>query len=250
MAGNNAPIFSKVGDIQGLGTVLTTAANDFTGTGVANAVVFLADTTNGGYVQRLRFKSRGTNTATAARIFIGTSPNSYLASQAATPAAPTGTPSITGGTLVSGTYFAKIVSVDAYGIESPLGTESASVSVTGPTGSIAWTWTATANTASYNIYVGPVTGGQVTKFTSSTNAFTQTTATNSSLYAGTSVKHAAPNFFYGEIAFPTVASSATVGTVDFDYPMNIALPPGYTIIVGLATTVTGGWEVTAIGGKY
>ena len=43
---------------------------------------------------------------------------------------------------------------------------------------------------------------------------------------------------------------ATAATVDVDYPMNLALPPGYALIVGLGTTVSAGWVVTAIGGTY
>jgi hypothetical protein len=69
MAANTAPIFSSLGDIQWGATVLTTlnTAKDGTGT-VLN--VFTADATNGGFVQRIRFRSAGTNIATVARVFI------------------------------------------------------------------------------------------------------------------------------------------------------------------------------------
>jgi len=69
MAANTQPIFSSLGDIEWGATAITTAntAKDGTGT-VLN--VFTADATNGGFVQRIRFRSAGTNIATVARVFI------------------------------------------------------------------------------------------------------------------------------------------------------------------------------------
>ena len=66
---NTQPIFSSLGDIQWGTTVLTTlnTAKDGTGTVLD---VFTADATNGGFVQRIRFRSAGTNIATVARVFI------------------------------------------------------------------------------------------------------------------------------------------------------------------------------------
>lgn len=69
MAANTAPIFSLSGDIKWGTTAITTAnvAKDGTGTVLT---VFTADATNGGFVQRIRFRSAGTNIATVARVFI------------------------------------------------------------------------------------------------------------------------------------------------------------------------------------
>lgn len=69
MPANTAPIFSLLGDIEWGATAITTAntAKDGTGT-VLN--VFTADATNGGFVQRIRFRAAGTNIATVARVFI------------------------------------------------------------------------------------------------------------------------------------------------------------------------------------
>ena len=69
MAANTAPIFSLLGDVQWGATTIATAntAKDGTGT-VLN--VFTADATNGGFVQRIRFRAAGTNVATVARVFI------------------------------------------------------------------------------------------------------------------------------------------------------------------------------------
>lgn len=69
MPGNQAPIFSKVGDIQWGTTTIATANTAKDGTGTV-LTVFTADATNGGFVQRIRFRAAGTNIATVARIFI------------------------------------------------------------------------------------------------------------------------------------------------------------------------------------
>lgn len=67
---NNQPIFSKVGDIQWSGAAVSGAntTKDLT-TGTTYSV-FHADPTSGGYVQRIRFKSLGTNQATVARVWL------------------------------------------------------------------------------------------------------------------------------------------------------------------------------------
>ena len=69
MAGNTTPIFSKVGDIQWInGTVTANTTTDLTaGT---SYLVFTADATNGGYIQKIRFRSLGTNVATVVRVWI------------------------------------------------------------------------------------------------------------------------------------------------------------------------------------
>lgn len=61
---------------------------------------------------------------------------------------------------------------------------------------------------------------------------------------------AANNSFFGEISLPLVTASATQGTIEVDYQMNIAIDPGFRIYVGLGTTVAAGWVVIGIGGKY
>jgi hypothetical protein len=67
---NNQPIFSKIGDIQWAGASVSTTntTKDLT-TGITYSV-FTADATNGGYVQRIRFRPLGTNAATVARIWL------------------------------------------------------------------------------------------------------------------------------------------------------------------------------------
>jgi len=252
MAANTSPIFSAKGDIQGLAGVLTTAAADYTGQSINNYPVFRADPTNGGFIQRLRFKARGGNVATVARIYLSAENTRLVSSIAAVTGTPTGTPNTTGGTLLAGTYYAKIVAVDQYGAETVASTETAVVTTTGTTSSITWSWTPVTGAAKYEIYVGPVTNGQMTLFIQTdgtASSYTQTTALGTTNEIVGIVADTA-NFFYGELSLPATIGSNTVATPDIDYPMNIALPAGYYIIVGLGTTVASGWEVTAIGGAY
>ena len=69
MAGNSTPIFSKVGDIQWINGIAT--ANTTTDlTAGTSYLAFTAEATNGGYVQKVRFRSLGTNVATVARIWL------------------------------------------------------------------------------------------------------------------------------------------------------------------------------------
>jgi len=72
---NKTPVYSIGGDNSvdsstTMASTFTTAAADYTGaTATHNKLVFTAGA-NGSYVQRLRFKAIGTNTASVARIFI------------------------------------------------------------------------------------------------------------------------------------------------------------------------------------
>ena len=255
MAASTTPIYSREGDIQG-GVLLTTAmTNAYTGQDINCYNVFLADSTNGGFLQRLRFKAAGTNVATVARLFLveGDTTNgtySHLASAvSAVAGTPTGTASTTGGTLQSGNYYAKIQALDQYNAGTAMSTETAAVAVTGPTGSITWNWTAVTGAKSYRIFVGSATNSQIVYFTSTTNSFTQTAPYVVDQY-GMPAEFLTNTTLLGEVALPSITAIATTATSDIDYPLNIALPPAHGIFVGLATTVAAGWYVTSYGGKY
>lgn len=70
MPANVQPIYSKIADIQ-WATAIVQSANTTTDlTSGTIYPVFTADTTNGGYVQRIRFRSLGSNVATVARVWI------------------------------------------------------------------------------------------------------------------------------------------------------------------------------------
>jgi hypothetical protein len=75
MAANTNPIFTLTGDVStngttGMSALVTAAANDYTGAGANNFLIWTADSTNGGIIQRIRAKAGGTNVATVLRIFI------------------------------------------------------------------------------------------------------------------------------------------------------------------------------------
>lgn len=62
-----------------------------------------------------------------------------------------------------------------------------------------------------------------------------------------------PNYtstLIGEISLPATTISATVALPDVEYPLGIALPPGYEVYVGLGTACAAGWSVTSFGGSY
>ena len=246
MAANNDPIFSRRGSVS-RGVLLKTAANDYTGVSTYNKNILDGDAANGSYVQRIRFKAMGTNVATVARIYLNNgSPNFNWATA---PAAPTGTPSTTGGTILSGTYYAQVIAIDSTGSQSVIGTLSTGVAVTGPTGSIAWSWTAVPGAVSYRIYVGTtnVSGDNVRYFTSATNSYSQTAMPQTGTFDDPMVGN---NKLFGEVTLPATTASAVAATVDIEYPMNLALPPAWSIYVGLGTTVAAGWLVTAVAGDY
>ena len=95
----------------------------------------------------------------------------------ATPAQPTGTPVLSGGTLADGTYYYQIVAVDAFGNTTIGGTErSVVLSGGGGLGSISLTWTATTSATSYRIYRGTASAGENVYYTSATNSYTDINA--------------------------------------------------------------------------
>lgn len=58
------------------------------------------------------------------------------------------------------------------------------------------------------------------------------------------------NQFYGEVSLPATTASAVAATVEVDYWLDFALPPGFRLYMGLATAVSAGWCATVIGGDY
>jgi len=180
-------------------------------------------------------------------LFTNNAATTLASSISAVSGTPTGTPSTTGGTLQAGSYYAKIVALDQYGVPTAASTETAVVTVTGTTGSIAWAWTASTGAVSYIIFVGPVTGGECVYFTSNTNSYTQISPIGT---RDTINGYLGNNWLFGEVSLPVTTATATAATVDIDYPMNFALPPGFKVLAGLGTTVAAGWALTAIAGKY
>ena len=67
---------------------------------------------------------------------------------------------------------------------------------------------------------------------------------------GSSTSVAANNSLYGELSMTTVTASNSASNPDFEYPMNLIMPAGYTMTCCIGTTVATGVKVTAIGGSY
>lgn len=58
------------------------------------------------------------------------------------------------------------------------------------------------------------------------------------------------NTFYSEISLPSTTATNNASTADLDLPIEIALPAGFRIYVGLGTTVAAGWVCTCVAGQY
>ena len=80
MAANVQPIYSKTADIQWSPTSVLAANTTTDLTSGTIYHVFSADTTNGGYVQRIRFRPLGSNAATVARVWINNGGDTTTAS--------------------------------------------------------------------------------------------------------------------------------------------------------------------------
>jgi len=71
MPANNQPIFTRTADVQWTTTPMIAANTTTDLTSGTIYPAFTADTTEGGYVQRIRFRTLGTNSvATVARVWI------------------------------------------------------------------------------------------------------------------------------------------------------------------------------------
>ena len=106
MAANTDPIFSKQGNLSQnasttMNQAITAAANDFTGAGANNSLVFTAGS-NGALLRSLRIKAAGTNVASVLRIFInngstpGTASNNTFFGEIPLPATTANAAGVTG----------------------------------------------------------------------------------------------------------------------------------------------------------
>jgi hypothetical protein len=138
MPANTEPIYTRIGDVQWSGAAVATANTVFDGTGTVQTC-FVADATNGGYVDRLVIQSGGTNAATRFTVWVN-------------------------------------------------------------------------------------------------NGSTNATAANNQLIA--------------QISLAATTTTNTAGLPAYEIPIRMALPAGYKLNWAIATAGTGGWHVTAVGGKY
>ena len=275
MAGNITPIFSRQADIQGQTLLLnpvaatsTAGASGYAGFDANAYCVFTADPVNGGYIQRLRFKANGTNPADVVRVWICNA-NGQLQTTTTAPQTPTATISGTAGTMTPGTYYMKVQALDAFGQPGAFSTEiSNTVPATG--NNIVWGWsapvTATQGVSTYRLVLGLATN-QEQLFIANVSGltYTQNTAFWSGMLGNQYAEFCGPmsnstatytsdltinTTFIGELSLPVTTAITTAGTVDIDYTMNMAIPPGYRIVVGLGTATANGWYCSAIAGKY
>lgn len=81
MSANTNPIYTRTPDVQiGGGVPLGSSANTAQdGTGANTYMVFEADATEGGFIQRLILKPIGTTAATVMRVFVCTNTGSFTA---------------------------------------------------------------------------------------------------------------------------------------------------------------------------
>ncbi len=98
--------------------------------------------------------------------------------QLSAPGTVTATPSTTGGTLATGTYYYKVTASTSSG--ETTASPEASAAVTGPTGSVALSWGAVTGATGYVVYRGTSAGGEHVYYTTATNSYTDTNATSSS----------------------------------------------------------------------
>ena len=93
---NTTPVFTNAGDlssdgVNAIAAALTAAANDFTGVSASYVLVHTALGV-GTFIDNLRFKARGTNVASGARIFlnnggaVATAANNFFFEDVALPA--------------------------------------------------------------------------------------------------------------------------------------------------------------------
>ncbi len=134
----------------------------------------------------------------------------------APPGSLAASPSASGGTLASGTYFYQAIALDAAGGTTVASNEATAV-VTGPNGSVSLTWSAVTGASSYRVYRGTSSGGENTYYTSSTNSLTDTGAAGTAGTIGSptaSVIKMAPNgnswFMGGNVGIGTSAPVATL----------------------------------------
>jgi hypothetical protein len=97
MPANVLPIFSKVGSVStngttGMSQLITTANNDYLGTHANAFLIWTADATNGGLLDRVVAKAGGTNVASVCRFYLnngstnGTATNNAFIAELSLPA--------------------------------------------------------------------------------------------------------------------------------------------------------------------
>lgn len=106
MPANTSPIYSRNGSVSnnnttGMNQLITAAAADYTGISANNSLIWTADSTNGGFVQRIILHAGGTNVAAVMRFYLNngstntTATNNTLFAQVSLPATTASTTAAT-----------------------------------------------------------------------------------------------------------------------------------------------------------
>lgn len=290
MAINTTPVFTGKFDIQwgaadgdgGTAGPLKTANTNQLGTGTV-LTVFTANATNGGFVKFIRVKHAGTNIASVLRIFINNgSTNTVAANNSLYEEIPLHAVTLTESDVMSpsitlplnfflpagyrifvtvGTTIAAGVLVSVVGGDLTAGTANATP-VYGKFGDVQWgpSIITSANTAfdgtgsnTSMVFVADGTNGGYIRSLRCTPVGTNAGPVALRVFINNGSAHtsALNNLFFteGNLQNPTTSAVAVTGTV-VDVPLNIHLPAGYGILVTIATGVTNGWAITAIGSKF
>jgi hypothetical protein len=128
----------------------------------------------------------------------------YSSATLTTPAAPTGTPNTTGGTLAAGTYYYKLESL--YGSGNSAAVETASITTTAATSSITLSWTGTAGATGYNLYRTAMNGSSGSETFLVTVPPPQTSTLGTVTYTDTGA------IALGTATAPSVSSAPSDGT--------------------------------------
>jgi len=108
---------------------------------------------------------------------------------------------------------------------------------------------------SYTAFTADATnGGYVTRARVKANPANNCAATVVRFWLnnGSATTTSSNSALIGELTFAATTASATAAQIDYDFPLGIAMPPGYKIIVTVGTAPGGSAElmVTVFGGKY
>lgn len=172
---------SDLGVVGGvsIGTFVTTTVAPTNGLAVSGISLFGTSTSNGSTLAQFATNPTPSTTATyslgnSTYLWNSVYANSHILGVLANPTGtPTSATATTGGTLAAGTYYYKIVAVDALGGLTLPGTEKSQVT-TGTTSTVTLTWTAVPGASSYQIWRGTATNSENVYATSSTNSYTDT----------------------------------------------------------------------------
>jgi len=103
----------------------------------------------------------------------------------------------------------------------------------------------------YPIFTGGTNGSYVQKIRfRHTGSNASATVARVWINNGSTTTTAANNVLWDEITLATNTLSQTAASVNYELPLNFAIPPNYVIYVTIGTAAAGGIDATVIGGDY